>query len=178
MSPVILPYRGIWPQIDPSAYVAPGVVIAGDVVIGPQTSIWPGCVIRGDVNIIRIGARTNIQDGSIVHVTSGGQGTHIGNDVTVGHMALLHDCTLEDRSFIGMKAAVIDKARIQTLAMVGAGALVTQNKLVPSRQLWIGNPAKYWRDLKEDEEEEIVRRAAHYVRLGQDYLTAITKPAD
>lgn len=171
MKPTILPYRGIWPQIHPTAYIAPQVVITGDVVIGPQTSIWPGCVLRGDVNIIRIGARTNIQDGTIVHVTSGGQGTHIGDEVTIGHMALLHDCTLKSRSFIGMKAAIIDKARVESMGMVGAGALVTQNKVVKAGQLWVGNPAKYWRDLKEEERAEIIKRAAHYVSLGQEYLT-------
>lgn len=172
MKPTILPYRGIWPQIHETAYIAPGVVITGDVVVGPHTSIWPGCVLRGDVNIIRIGARTNIQDGSVVHVTYGGQGTHIGDEVTIGHMALLHDCTLENRCFIGMKAAIIDKACIQSMAMVGAGALVTQNKVVPSEQLWVGNPAKFMRALKEEEKNEIIKRAGHYVALGQEYLMA------
>jgi gamma-carbonic anhydrase len=172
MKPIIVPYKGIMPKISPSAYIAPGVVIMGDVEIGEETSVWPGCVIRGDVNIVRIGARTNIQDGSIIHVTQGGQGTHVGNDVTIGHMVLLHDCTLEDHSFIGMKSAVIDKARVQSFAMLGAGALLTQNKVVPTGQLWVGNPAKYFRDLRDEEKEEIKRRAPHYVRLGQDYLKA------
>ncbi|MBI3419519.1 MAG: gamma carbonic anhydrase family protein [Proteobacteria bacterium] len=172
MKPFIYPYKGIWPKIADSAYIAPGVVICGDIEIGPETSIWPGCVLRGDVNIIRVGARTNIQDGSVVHVTEGGQGTHIGNNVTIGHMVLLHDCTLDDHAFIGMKSAVIDKARVQSFAMLGAGALLTQGKVVPSGQLWIGNPAKYWRDLKPEEKQEIERRAPHYVKLGQAYLKA------
>jgi carbonic anhydrase/acetyltransferase-like protein (isoleucine patch superfamily) len=172
MQPILVPYKGVMPRIDPTAYIAPGVVIMGDVVIGAHTSVWPGCVIRGDVNIVRIGARSNIQDGSVIHVTHGGQGTHIGNDVTIGHMVLLHDCTLEDHCFIGMKSAVIDKARVQSFAMLGAGALVTQNKTVPTGQLWVGNPAKYFRDLKPEEREEIKRRAVHYVNLGQDYLKA------
>lgn len=166
---LIIPYNSIAPTIHPTAFIAPGAVIVGDVVIGPETNIWFGCVLRGDVNVIRVGARTNIQDGTIVHVTKGGQGTHIGDDVTIGHMALLHDCTLEDFSFIGMKAAVIDKARVERYAMVGAGALVTQNKIIPSKQLWVGNPAKYWRDLKPEELDEITHRAAHYVKLGQAY---------
>jgi gamma-carbonic anhydrase len=166
----ILPYKGIYPTIDPTAYIAPGAVVVGDVTIGAQSSVWFGCVLRGDVNVIRIGARTNIQDGTIVHVTKGGQGTHIGDDVTIGHMALLHDCTLDNHSFIGMKAVIIDKARVESFAMVGAGALVTQNKIVQSGQLWVGNPAKYWRDLKPEERAEIEERAKHYVRLGTEYL--------
>lgn len=170
--PIILPYKGILPKIDPTAYIAPGAVIVGDVEIGAYSNIWFGCVLRGDVNVIRVGARTNIQDGTVVHVTSGGQGTHIGNSVTIGHMVLLHDCTLEDHAFIGMKSAVIDRAHVESFAMIGAGALVTQNKTVPKNQLWVGNPAKYWRDLKPEEIEEISRRAEHYVKLGQDYLNA------
>ena len=169
MSPIILPYKGIYPTIDPSAFIAPGAVVVGDVTIGAQSSVWFGCVLRGDVNVIRVGARTNIQDGTIVHVTHGGQGTHIGDDVTIGHMALLHDCTLENHSFIGMKAMVIDRARVESLAMVGAGALITQNKVVPSKQLWVGNPAKFWRDLKEEEIAEIKHRAVHYENIAANY---------
>jgi carbonic anhydrase/acetyltransferase-like protein (isoleucine patch superfamily) len=170
MHPVILPFKGVWPKIDASAYVAPGVVITGDVVIGPETNIWPGCVLRGDVNIIRIGARTNVQDGTVIHVSAGGQGTHIGDEVTIGHMVLLHDCTLESRCFVGMRSSVIDRARVCEGAMTGAGALVTQDKVVPGGQLWVGSPAKYMRDLKPEEGAEIIARAAHYVRLGQTYL--------
>jgi carbonic anhydrase/acetyltransferase-like protein (isoleucine patch superfamily) len=169
MQPIILPYKGIYPKIHPTAFIAPGAVVAGDVEIGAETSIWFGCVIRADVNIVRIGARTNIQDGTTIHVTQGGQGTLIGDEVTIGHMVLLHDCTLENRSFVGMQAGVIDKARVESYGMVGAGALVTQNKIVKGGQLWVGNPAKYWRDLKPEERQEIENRAAHYVALGQAY---------
>lgn len=157
------------PKIDPTAFIAPGAVVVGDVEIGAHSSIWFGCVVRGDVNVVRIGARTNIQDGTVVHVTSGGQGTHIGNNVTIGHMALLHDCTLDDYSFVGMKAAVIDRARVESYAMIGSMALVTQDKVVKTGQLWVGSPAKYWRDLKDDEREEITRRAEHYVKLAAAY---------
>src|SRR5580704_13346702 len=103
---IILPYRGIIPKIDPSAFVAPGAVVIGDVEIGPESSVWFGCVLRGDVNVIRVGARSNLQDGTVVHVASKGQGTFIGNDVTIGHGVLLHACTLADSSFVGMKATV------------------------------------------------------------------------
>ncbi len=169
MQPIILPYKGIWPKIDPTAFIAPGAAVIGDVVIGPGSSVWFGCVVRGDVNVIRIGARTNVQDGTIIHVTKGGQGTHIGNDVTIGHMVMLHDCTLDDHAFIGMKSVVIDKARVQSFGMLGAGALLTQNKTLPTGQLWVGSPAAYKRDLRDDEREEIAERARHYASLAADY---------
>ena len=169
MQPIILPYNGIWPKIDPTAFIAPGAVVVGDVEIGPHSSVWFGCVLRGDVNVIRVGANTNIQDGTVVHVTKGGQGTHIGNNVTIGHMVLLHDCTLDDNSFVGMKAVVIDRARIHSYGMVGSKGLVTQDKVVPTGQLWVGSPARYFRDLTEDDRKEIDNRAVHYVRLGREY---------
>ena len=125
----LLPYQGIWPQIDPQAFIAPTAVIIGDVHIGAYTGIWYGCVVRGDVHQIRIGSYTNIQDGTVIHVTQGGQGTHIGNHITVGHMSLIHDCTLESGCFVGMKACVMDYARVESGAMVAAGALVTPRKI-------------------------------------------------
>lgn len=172
MKPVILPYKGVWPKIAASAYIAPGVVITGDVEIGEESSVWPGCVIRGDVNIVRIGSRTNIQDGTIIHVTHGGQGTHIGNSVTIGHMVVLHDCTLRDFAFIGMKSAVIDRAVVESHGMLGAAALLTQDKVVKTGQLWLGSPAKFARELREEERAEITHRATHYVNLSRDYLNA------
>src|SRR5580693_6024893 len=138
-APIILAYRGVMPKIDPTAFIAPGAVIIGDVEIGPETSIWFGCVLRGDVNVIRIGARTNIQDGTVIHVASGlqparmgagsgipegGYPTIIGDDVTVGHMALLHACTLADNSFVGMRATVMDGCVVESFAMLAAGALL------------------------------------------------------
>ncbi len=168
-APIIMSFRGIEPKIDPRAFIAPGAIIIGDVVIGAESNIWPGCVLRGDVNIIRVGARTNIQDGTVVHVTYGGQGTHIGSDVTIGHLALLHDCTIEDRAFIGMKSCVMDKAKVSAHAMLAAGSLLTNNKIVPTGQLWSGSPAKYWRELRAEEITEIDERALHYVKLAQSY---------
>jgi gamma-carbonic anhydrase len=168
-NPIILPYRGIMPKIDPKAFIAAGVVIIGDVVIGPQSSIWPGCVLRGDVNVIRIGARTNLQDGSIIHVTYGGQGTHIGDDVTIGHAVLLHDCTIESGAFIGMKSCIMDRAKVAGGAMLAAGALLTNGKQVPKGQLWAGTPAKYWRDLTPEDLKEITERVPHYVKLAESY---------
>ena len=121
MPALILPYRETLPQIDPTAFVAETAVVIGDVTLGPDSGLWYGCVVRGDVNTIRIGARTNIQDGTVIHVSSTLQGTEIGDDITVGHMALLHACTLESGCFIGMKACVMDGAYVESGAMVAAG---------------------------------------------------------
>ncbi len=169
MSPILLPYRGVFPKIDPTAFIAPGAVIIGDVVIGPESSIWFGCVVRGDVNIIRIGARTNVQDGTVIHVASVGAGTHIGDEVTIGHCALLHECHVEDHAFIGMKSTLLDGARIERYAMLAAGALLAPRKTLPSGQLWVGTPAKLLRDLTEADRAEFDLRAQQYVALGQEY---------
>ena len=164
-----IPYRGVSPQVDDSAFVATGVVLAGDVVVGADSSLWYGCVVRGDVNNVRIGARSNIQDGTVIHVSSFGHGTRVGEDVTAGHMALLHACTIEDGAFVSMKACVMDGAVVATGAMVAAGALVTSGKRVPSGQLWAGSPAKYLRDVTEKEKEYLRWSAAHYVKLAREY---------
>ncbi len=188
-APVILPYRGVTPRIHPTAFVAPGVVIIGDVEIGAEASIWFGCVVRGDVNHIRIGARTNIQDGTIIHVASGSQParmgqsaksmpesgypTLIGDDVTVGHMTLLHACIIESGAFVGMKSAVMDGARIEPGGMLAAGALLTAGKTIARGQLWAGSPAKFWRDLSPDDIEGFGVRMRQYVELGQEYRTQL-----
>ena len=163
----LLPYNDILPRIDPAAFVAVNAAVMGDVVIGPESSIWYGVTIRGDVNIVRIGRGTNIQDGTVIHVATRGQGTHIGDGVTVGHMALLHDCTVEDGAYIGMQACVMDGAVVQKRAFVAAGALVTPGKVVPSGQLWAGRPAKYLRDLTDEDYALMDWSGPHYVRLGQ-----------
>jgi carbonic anhydrase/acetyltransferase-like protein (isoleucine patch superfamily) len=165
----IIPYKGTSPQIKPSAYIAEGVAITGDVHIGEHSNIWFGVAMRGDVSDIRIGERTNIQDGSVIHVTRGMKGTHIGNDVTVGHMACLHACQIGDRAFIGMKACVLDGAIVEDEAMVAAGSLVTPNKRVPKHQLWAGSPARYMRDMTEEEIKFLRISADNYVKLGQEY---------
>lgn len=167
--PKILPFQNKFPQIDPSAFIASGAVIIGDVVIGAEASIWSGCVLRGDVGVIRIGARTNIQDGTIIHVTRGAQGTHIGQGVTVGHCALLHDCTIEAGGFIGMRATMLDGARVEKGGMLAAGALLTNNKTVGSGQVWAGSPAKYWRDITAQERAEFDERADEYASLAKMY---------
>lgn len=169
MSGIILPYRGISPRIAASAFIAPTATIIGDVEIGEDSNIWFGCVIRGDVNEIRIGARTNIQDGTVVHVSREKYGTYIGDDITIGHMALIHACTLEDGCFIGMQATVMDGCVVDGGAMVAAGALITPGKRVGPGQLWAGTPAKRVRNLSEDDARSIAATAPHYVRLAREY---------
>ena len=181
--PIILSYRGITPKIHPTAFVAPGAVVIGDVEIGAESSVWFGCVLRGDVNKIRIGARTNIQDGTVIHVASGeqpvsahskipenGYPTLIGDDVTVGHMALLHACTVETRGFVGMKSIVMDGSKIQTNGMLATGALLTPGKIVASGELWAGSPAKFWRTLSDDDLAQFDLRTGQYARLAAEYI--------
>lgn len=169
MHSVILPYKGISPKIHGSVFVAPTAAIIGDVEIGAESNIWFGCSIRGDVNDIKIGARTNIQDGTVIHVTRNVQGTYIGDEVTVGHMALLHACTIGNQAFIGMQACVMDEAVVEDRAMVAAGALVTPGKTVPSGQLWAGRPARYMRDMTEEERAYLKISADNYATLAKDY---------
>ena len=166
-TPIILPYKGILPTIHADAFIAPGAVVIGDVHIGAETNVWFGCVIRGDVNTIRIGERTNIQDGTIVHVTRGTGPTAIGSGVTIGHQATIHGCTLMDDCFVGMGATVIDGVVVEPHGFVAAGALVTPNKRVLSGQMWAGNPAKYFRDLTEKEHDYFAYSAGHYVELAR-----------
>jgi len=165
-----LRFKNTRPDVHQLAYIAPDVYLIGDVVIGAQSGLWFGVVARGDINKIRIGERTSIQDGSIIHVSGTGQGTHIGDDVTVGHMVVLHGCTLQDKSFVGTKACVMDDAVVETGAMVGAGALVTPGKIVRSGELWCGVPARMTRLLKQEEADMIQWIPEHYVKLAEEYL--------
>jgi gamma-carbonic anhydrase len=172
MTALILPHHGKYPVIHDSAFIAPNAVVIGDVEIGPDSSIWFGCVVRGDVNVIRIGARTNIQDGTIIHVAARGQGTFIGDGVTVGHMALLHACTVESGAFIGMKSCVMDGVVVESGAVVAAGALVTPGKRVLKGQVWAGNPARYLRDVTPTEVETFALINQGYVELPGSYRSA------
>ena len=169
LKPIILPYKGTMPSIHPDAWIAPGAIVIGDVHIGAFSNVWFGCVIRGDVNTIRIGERTNIQDGTIVHVTRKTGPTSIGSGITIGHQALLHACTLADDCFIGMGATIIDGVVVESGAFVAAGAVVTPNKRVLTGQMWGGNPAKHMRDLKPEEAAFIATSAQNYVDLAQEY---------
>jgi carbonic anhydrase/acetyltransferase-like protein (isoleucine patch superfamily) len=171
--PVILPYEDKVPLIADDAFIAPGAVVVGDVAIGSQTSVWFGCIIRGDERDIRIGERTNLQDGTIVHVHSRKRGTFIGNDVTVGHMVLLHACTLEDGAYVGMGAQVLDEAVVESGAMLAAGALLTPKKRVPSGELWAGRPARFMRRIGEEERVQLARTAVGYAARAAGYLARL-----
>ena len=163
-------YKGIMPTIADDVYIAPGAHVVGDVFIGKTSSIWFNVVIRGDVNEIRMGERSNIQDNSVVHVTEGGAGTYIGNDVLIGHMVLMHACTIEDGALIGMGATVMDNVVVGKGAMIAAGSLVTPGKQVPPAQLWGGRPAKYMRDLSADEIKNNARLCHGYTVRRAEYL--------
>lgn len=173
---MIRSFKGVHPHIDDSAFVADTAVVIGDVAIGSQSSIWFNTVIRGDVNRIRIGDRTNIQDLSLLHVThkkhadDPGAPLLIGNDVTVAHGVTLHGCTIENGAFIGMQAIVMDHAVVGEQALVGAGSLVTEGTIVPPRTLWLGSPARYKRDLTPPELERLEKSSKNYVQYARDYL--------
>jgi len=174
--PRILSYKGDTPLIKEGAWVAPGATVIGDVVLGEESSIWFGSVIRGDVHRIRVGKRTNIQDLSMVHVThykkpnkSDGHPTIIGDDVTIGHRVMLHGCTIEDACLIGMSATILDGAVIGKESIVGAGALVTMNKVFPPRSLILGSPAKVVRTLSDEEVAELYASAKRYVEFMKNY---------
>ena len=169
---MILRYRDWTPNLDPSVFVADTARVIGNVEIGPRCGIWYGVVVRGDVHEIRIGAETNIQDGTIVHCTRGRWGTYIGKGVTVGHAAVLHGCTIEDGAFIGMQACVMDGAVVETGAMVAAGALVTPGKRVKAGELWAGSPAKMLRPVSPEEAADIPASAQRYANLAAEYIAA------
>lgn len=170
---------GKCPRIHSSAFIAPGCRIIGDVEIGPDVSIWYNCVIRADVNRVVIGARTNIQDGTIVHCDSpkpmhpSGFPTIIGEDVLIGHMAMVHGCILEDRAFVGLGAIIMDGCRIESDGMLAAGGMLTAGKEIGARQLWVGRPAKYLRDLDDAAIAQNRAGVASYVLNGRNHREAL-----
>ena len=170
----IIAFNGVAPDIAADAFVAPGARIIGNVTIGARASIWYNCIVRGDVGAITIGARTNIQDGSVVHVTGGKFNTVIGEDCLIGHLAMIHGCTLEDHAFVGLGAIVMDGCVIETDAMLAAGAMLTPGKRIPAGQLWAGRPAVYLRDLKPDDIARNRAGAAGYVELAQRHKRELT----
>ena len=171
-------YRNWTPDCGRNVWVHPAATVIGRVTIGEDSSVWPGAVIRGDVNFIRIGARTSIQDGSILHVASdrlageGGIPLVIGDDCTVGHRVILHACTIGNRCLIGMGAILMDGAVVGDEVIVGAGALVPAGRRLPPRTLWVGSPARQARPLTEKEVAYLAESAAHYVALKDEYLVA------
>jgi len=174
-------FEGKAPRIDPTAFVAPGARLIGDVELGPEASIWYNCVLRGDMNLIRIGARTNVQDGSVIHVDPPRPGgppegfpALIGNDVLIGHLAMVHGCILRDRAFVGLGSIVMDGCEIEGDAMLAAGAMLTPGKRIPSGQLWAGRPARYVRDLTEADRSGMRAGVAHYVALAKRHKAALS----
>jgi len=172
MTTNIIAFKGVSPVIDETVFIAPSADVIGDVVIGENSSIWFNCVVRGDVNHIRIGKGSNIQDGTVLHVSNGTHPTIVGDDVLVGHNCIIHGCILENGSFVGMGTTVLDGVVVESGAMVAAGALVTPNKRVPKGQLWGGSPAKHLRDLSEEEMKNLTSGAKHYAELAQVYKAA------
>ncbi|XQW85176.1 gamma carbonic anhydrase family protein [Thalassotalea piscium] len=169
-------FKGINPKIDNGVYIDSSSVIVGDIHLAQDVSIWPLVSARGDVNIIRIGARTNIQDGTVLHVTRKGEHNAdgfpliIGDDVTVGHKCMLHGCTLGNRILVGMGAIIMDGVVVQDDVFIGAGSLVPPNKTLESGYLYVGNPAKQARPLKESEIAFLKQSALNYVELKNEYL--------
>ncbi|GAB1440329.1 gamma carbonic anhydrase family protein [Providencia sp.] len=176
MNKLLRPYLGIYPSLKSRVFVDPSAVVIGDVRLADDVSIWPLSVLRGDVNYISIGARTNIQDGSVLHVTHKSSNNHdgnpliIGEDVTVGHKVMLHGCTIGNRVLVGMGSIVIDGAIIEDDVIVGANSLVTQGKKLESGYLYVGSPAKAIRKLTDAELEHLRYSANNYVEWKDNYL--------
>ena len=169
---MLRPYRGRLPVIDPSAYIDASAQVIGDVEIGPESSVWMNVVCRGDVNYIRIGRRSNVQDGTIVHVMHDTHPTMIGSEVTIGHGAIVHGCTIEDRVLIGMGAILLNGARVGSDSIVAAGSLVPEGVAIPPRSLAMGSPAKVRRQLSDEEVASILDYSANYVRYRLDYMVS------
>jgi carbonic anhydrase/acetyltransferase-like protein (isoleucine patch superfamily) len=173
--PIILPWEGVAPRVAADAFVAPGAVVVGDVHVGSGSSIWFSAVVRGDMFHVRIGARTSIQDGTVVHVRSGECPAIVGDDVTVGHQVTLHGCTVGAGALVGMGAVVLDRAVVGAGAMVAAGSVVPPGMEVPSGTLALGAPAKVKRPLTEAEREMMRASAAKYAALCAQYLAAFPR---
>ena len=180
-------FEGKVPQIHESAFVAPGARIIGDVTIGPEASVWYNCVLRGDIHRIVVGARSNVQDGTIIHVEgprpessvpTEGLPTLIGEDCVIGHMAVVHGAVVEDGGFVGMGAVAMDGARIGAGAMLGAGALLSPGKAIPPGEIWVGRPAKYLRTQDEGQIAKIRFQTERYCLLARRHLAAIRGEAE
>ncbi len=172
----VLPYLDKRPRIADDAFIAPGACVIGDVEIGAGSSVWFNAVLRGDDRPIRVGERVNIQDGTVVHVHTRYQGTYIGDNVTIGHMALLHACNIHSGAFVGMGAVALDGSTVETGAMLAAGALLTPGKTVRSGELWAGRPARFMRALSEEEIAGFEWSFDSYAERAQEYRTGCAAP--
>lgn len=175
----IIPLNGKTPRIDASAFIAPGCRIIGDVEIGPSASVWYNCVIRADVNFIRIGARANVQDGTVIHCDSGADGsggypTIIDEDALVGHMCMLHGCHIGKNALVGLGSIVMDGCVLEEDAMLAAGGMLTPGKRIPGRQMWGGRPARFMRELDDNWAMGNRLAVAHYVHNGERHAAAIS----
>jgi len=174
----IITYGGKTPRIHETAFIAPGARLIGDIEVGPQASVWYNCVLRGDLNRIVIGARSNVQDGTVIHVEDGAAGepglpTLIGEDALIGHMAVLHGCVVEDRGFVGMGSIMMDGSRIASEGMLAAGALLSPGKVLPSGELWAGRPARPVRSLTPEQREQMRLQTAKYLTLAEAHRGAL-----
>lgn len=169
---MLLPYKAHKPECSEAAFIAPSADVIGDVVVGQDASVWYGAVLRGDVQPIRVGARTNVQEGAVLHGTTGVQPCVVGEDVTIGHRAIVHGCTLERGCLVGMGAIVLDTAVVGEEAIIGAGAIVTSGTVIPPRTLALGAPARVVRELREADLLMLRGSAAHYVELAAEHRSA------
>ena len=167
-------FEGVAPTVAPDAWVAPTATVIGNVVLGARVGVWWHCVLRGDTNHIHVGAGTNIQDGTIIHVARDRFATEIGTDVTIGHACIIHACTLHDRAFVGMGATVLDGAVIEEGGMLAAGGLLTPGKRIGRNELWAGSPAKLLRVMTAEERAGWDQTATHYVELAQRNRSGLT----
>jgi len=172
--PIVMPYKGVWPSVHESALLLPNATVVGDVTLGPSSSVWFGAVVRGDDGPIRIGQGSNVQDGSVIHV-SDIHHTNIGDWVTIGHCVHLHACTLQDECLIGSGAIVLDGATVERHAQIAAGAVVSPGKNVPSGELWAGVPARKLRDLSPEEIATIRQNAEWYIHEVEDYRAELER---
>jgi carbonic anhydrase/acetyltransferase-like protein (isoleucine patch superfamily) len=177
----ILPFEGVMPRIHETAFIAPGARIIGDVTIGAEASVWYNCVLRGDIHRIEVGARSNVQDNSVFHVEgprpdTDGCPTIVGEDCVIGHAAVVHGATLEDRAFVGMGAVVMDDCRIGEGGMLGAGALLSPGKAIPPREIWVGRPARFLRRQDEAQVEKIRFQTERYCALARRHLASLHGP--
>lgn len=169
---MIAPFRGATPAIDPSAFVTASAVVIGDVVIGAESSVWFHAVVRGDIYPIRVGRRTNVQDQATLHVLSGRAATTVGDDVTIGHGAIVHGCTVGNRTLVGMGAIVLDGVVVGDDCLIGAGALLTPGTCIEPGQLVVGSPAKAVRPLTAEERASLLATAVNYARVAAEYRVA------
>ena len=174
---MLRPYRGLSPRVHPSAFIDDSAQVIGDVEIGEESSVWMCTVIRGDVNSIRIGKRSNVQDGTVVHVMTKTHPTVIGDNVTIGHGAIVHGCTIEDQCLIGMGAILLNGAHVGTGSIVAAGTLLVEGMKVPPRSLVMGSPGKVKRPLTDAEVQDIQAYADRYVNYRLDYMNSPTGSA-